>query len=237
MVITDKNDPLLVTDKNIFGVEVHKLPITLEVYIILRDILEGNIPTTLEVYTIPITLEAYNIPENILEAYNIPGNILEGNIPTTLEVYTIPITLEAYNIPENIFEAYNVPGNILEACNIPTTDSTLEIYDIPGNMLEVYNISNTRDNFAGNFDTRAGSSDRLTSDPVLATSGCLKVSDNFQPCKFGIYNYNSFALENTIAGADSRTKILDLNAVEKHTSQFQLRLFFSHFNIYGTFPN
>ena len=56
-----------------------------------------------------------------------------------------------------------------------------------------------------------------------------------QSCKFG--NYNSFALENTIAGADSRTKILDLNAVEKHTSQFQLHLFCSHSNIYGTFPN
>ena len=91
--------------------------------------------------------------------------------------------------------------------------------------------------FSGNFDTRAGSSDRLTSDPVLATSGCLKVSDNFQPCKFGIYNYNSFALENTIAGADSRTKILGLNAVEEHISQFQLPLFCDHFNIYGTFPN
>jgi len=142
--------------------------------------------TTLEVYTVPTILEVYNIPTT-LEVYNIPGNILEGDIPTTLEVYTIPITLEAYNIPENILEAYNILGNILEACNIPTTDSTLEIYDIPGNMLEVYNILNTRDNFAGNFDTRAGSSDRLTSDPVLATSGCLKVSDNFQPCKFGIY--------------------------------------------------
>ena len=79
-------------------------------------------------------------------------------------------------------------------------------------MLEVYNISNTRDHFAGNFDTCAGSFDRLTLDPVLATGGCIKISDNFQQCNFR--NYNSFAQGNVITGADRRTKIFGLNSMK-----------------------
>ena len=118
----------------------------------------------------------------------------------------------------NFLEVYNIPGNILEVCNIPTTDNTLEVYDIPGNMLEVYNIPNTRDNCADNLDTCAGSFDRLTSDPVLATDGCMRISGNFQRYNFG--NYNPFALGNTITGADCRTNIFGLNTMEKHISQF-----------------
>ena len=53
-------------------------------------------------------------------------------------------------------------------------------------MLEVYNISNTRDHFAGNFDTCAGSFDRLTLDPVLATGGCIKISTTFSNLIFAI---------------------------------------------------
>ena len=152
--------------------------------------------------TIPTTLEVHKIP-TILEVYTILRDILEGNIPTTLEVYSSPITLKAYNIPENILEAYNIAGNIFEACNFLTTDSTLEVYNISGNMLEVYNISNTRDNFAGDFDICAGSFDRLTSDPVLVTCGYIRISGSFQRSNFG--NYNPFALGNTIAGADRRS--------------------------------
>ena len=76
-----------------------------------------------------------------LGVYNIPRDTLEVIIPTTLEVY-------------------NIPGNTLKISSIPTADNTLEVYCIPGNVLEVYNIPNTRDNFAGNFDTCAGSFDR-----------------------------------------------------------------------------
>ena len=51
--------------------------------------------------------------------------------------------------------------------------------DISGKVLEVVcNIPNTRDNFAGIFDTCAGSFDRLTSDPVLATDGSMRFSGN-----------------------------------------------------------
>ena len=85
-------------------------------------------------------------------------------------------------------------------------------------MLEVYNIANIRDDFAGNFDTCAGSFDRLTSDPVLATDGCMRISGNFQQYNFG--NYNPFALGNAITGADRSTNIFDLNIMEKPISQF-----------------
>ena len=47
-------------------------------------------------------------------------------------------------------------------------------------MLEVYKIPNTSDNFAGDFDASAGSFDGLTPDPVLATDGCIRISDDFQ---------------------------------------------------------
>ena len=55
-----------------------------------------------------------------------------------------------------------------------------------------YNIPNTSDNFANNFDTYAGSFGRLTSDPVLATGGCMIISDDFRQCNFS--NYNPFVL-------------------------------------------
>ena len=85
-------------------------------------------------------------------------------------------------------------------------------------MLEVYNIANIRDDFAGNFDTCAGSFDRLTSDLVLGTDGCMRISGNFQQYNFG--NYNPFALGNTMTGAYYRTNVFGLNSIEKHISQF-----------------
>ena len=63
-------------------------------------------------------------------------------------------------------------------------------------MLKVYNISNTRDNIASRFDTCAGSFDGLILDSVLATGGCIIISDDFQQCNFG--NYNLFAEGNII---------------------------------------
>ena len=92
-------------------------------------------------------------------------------------------------------EVYNIPGNTLEVSSIPTVDNTLEVYISHFRKYAggTYNIPNTRDSFAGNFDTCAGSFDRLTSDPVLATGGCIKTSDSFQQCNFG--NCNPFALE------------------------------------------
>ena len=116
----------------------------------------------------------------------------------------------------------------MQVCNIRTTDNTLEVYDIPGHMLEVYNILNTRDNFAGSFD-------RLTSDPVLATDGWMRISGSFQ--QYSVVKYNPFALGNTITGSDCRTNIFGLNSMEKHISQFQLYLLRSHFNTYGTCQN
>ena len=55
-------------------------------------------------------------------------------------------------------EVYNISRDTLEV----TIPNTLEVYNVP-----------QRDNFAGNLDTCAGSFDRLTSDPLLATSGCI----------------------------------------------------------------
>ena len=68
------------------------------------------------------------------------------------------------------------------------------VFHIPGNILEVYNLPNTRNIFASNFDTCAGSFDGLTPDPLLATGDCIRISDDFQQCNFG--NYNSFAQGN-----------------------------------------
>ena len=68
----------------------------------------------------------------------------------------------------------------------------LEVYVMPGDVLELYNIPNTGDNFACNFHACAGSFDRFASDPLLATSSYVKISDNFQSWIFD--NYSSFAL-------------------------------------------
>ena len=88
MAITDKNDPLLATDINMFGVEV---PTALEVYNIPRDALEVSIPNTLEVYNIPEnTLEVSSISTtgNALMVYHTPGNMLEiYNIPNTRDEF------------------------------------------------------------------------------------------------------------------------------------------------------
>ena len=138
-----------------------------------------------------------------LGVYNIPRDTLEVIIPTTLEVY-------------------NIPGNTLKISSIPTADNTLEVYCIPGNVLEVYNIPNTRDNFADNFDTCAGSFDRLT-------YGCMRISGGFQQCNFG--NYNPFALGNIFTEADSRTNIFSLNSMEKHISQFNF-IYFAAISIF-----
>ena len=95
-------------------------------------------------------------------------NMFGVEVPTALDVCNIPRdTLEVSILTP--LKVYNIPENTLEVSSISTTDNTLGVHHILGNMLEIYNIPNTRDNFAGNFDTCAGSFDRLTSDPVLAT--------------------------------------------------------------------
>ena len=99
----------------------------------------------------------------------------------------------------------------------------------------MHNFLNTRYNFSGNFDIWAGSFDRLISDPVLATGGCMRISNNFQQCNFG--NYNPFALGNTITGADRRTNIcIQFELNEETHFTIQLHLFCGHLNIYGTCP-
>ena len=55
----------------------------------------------------------------------------------------------------------------------------IQLYGVPGNMLGLYNIPNAiRDNFAGSFDTCAGSFDRLTSYPVLLS--CRRLHESFK---------------------------------------------------------
>ena len=172
MLATDKFDPMAITDKN------NSLLVADKNVFGVENVLGFN--KTLEIYYIPTALEVYNIPRDTLEV----------TIPTTLEVYNIPTMYLLWRY------TYNIPRNTLEVSSIPTTDNTSGVYHIPVNMLEVCNILNTRDNFADNFGTCAGSFDRFTSDPVLATGGCIRISGDFQQCNFG--NYNPFSLESTI---------------------------------------
>ena len=83
---TDKNDPLLVANKNVFGAEnVLGSDNTLEV----------AIPATLEIYYIATTLEVYNNPGNTLEVSSFS---------------TTDNTLEVYHMPGNMLEVYNIPN-------------------------------------------------------------------------------------------------------------------------------
>ena len=100
---TEENtDGILVADKNVFGVEVHKIPTALEIYNIPIDTLGIAIPTSLEAYNVPTTLKVYNIPTT-LEVYNIPGNALEVSSTSTAGN-----TLEVYHIPGNMLEVYTM---------------------------------------------------------------------------------------------------------------------------------
>ena len=121
--------------------------------------------------------------------------------------------------------------NNLEADNIRSTDNVVgfgQASKVPPFLTFQTAI------FEANFDKCAGSYEASSSDPVLATYGCVKISDDFWQATFG--NYKSLALESIFSRAYLRTGLLGSNTEQKRNSQFQPFLFCNHFNFYGHFP-